>query len=232
MRSQEVKIEDIPIVKITGQYLDAISYMRKLDIDVTSDFVNMAAWLIYTKSKFLLPVEIDPDSEEFEDPRRELIDKLLEYQKFKKVADVLEKNETVSNRLVERKNKQMTFDIGKDDHDQWEEITLFELLKVFSEVIKEIPAEDFLSSEAKEFTTEGKIKEMINLLKEHREINFYALFKEKTSKMEIMATFLAILEIYKIGFIHIKQHIVFADIYIFKKENVEIPDEESLSDII
>lgn len=218
IRTQEVDIHDIPISEITHQYLEAIKYMQKLDIDIASDFLVMAATLIYIKSKMLLPAELEDDEELFLDPRKNLVEQLLEYQKFKNVAEVLGQLSDYSERLVERRDHQLTFSLNEEDDDLWEEVTLFELLKVFSGIVHEVPAIDFLPTDAREFTVEGKIDQITEALEREGSVNFFELFSNEKVKSEILAAFLAVLELYKMGRIRIKQHKVFGDIHLFKRE--------------
>ena len=110
IKASEINIHDIPIKEITSQYLATIKLMQKLDLEVAAEFLVMASTLVYIKSKMLLPQEMaGVDNEDFpRDPRLGLVEQLLEYQKFKQLAEVLEDQEVHSNRLLERRDHQIT----------------------------------------------------------------------------------------------------------------------------
>ena len=219
IRSTEINIYDISIKEITSQYLDVIKLMQRLDIEVASEFLVMASTLIYIKSKMLLPSEIlDNEDEEFDkDPRSNLVEQLLEYQKFKALAEVLGNKEIHSNRLLERKDNQITFPFEAEKKNTWENVTLFELMKVFSGVVDVMETPNVNFFQQVEFSIEDKINMITNQLSIADKINFYDLFRQESTKIEIISIFWALLEMYKHGQITIKQHAFFGDIFIFKK---------------
>ncbi len=218
IRSSEVNIFDIPIFEITQQYLDAIKVIQKMDIDLASDFLAMAATLIMIKSKMLLPVEMQSDEDLLlEDPRKDLVDKLIEYQKYKAIAAELENSEFHAERIIERKDCQTTFDVNEGNI--WESVTIYELLKVFSgfvDVVDKMENDESLEEE-EEFQVEDKLNFIKNQFKQEEKIEFYSLFGNRFIKNEVIVTFLAILELYKLDYLLIRQHRVFGDIYLFKK---------------
>lgn len=222
IKSAEINIYDIPIKEITSQYLTTIKLMQKLDIEVSSEFLVMASNLIYIKSKTMLPNEMaDSDDENFlQNPHRNLVEQLLEYQKFKQLAEVLEHQEIHSNRLLERKNNQMTFSTVSAKDAPWQDVTLFELIKVFSgivDIIDEVEIDSIDSVREDVVPVEDKIRFIGDLLEKEAKVNFYDLFHKKSTKIEIIVTFWAILEMYKHNQLIIKQHAFFGDIFIFKK---------------
>ncbi|HMB01539.1 MAG TPA: segregation/condensation protein A [Spirochaetota bacterium] len=220
IQASEINIYDIPIAEITSQYLQTIKFMRKLDINVASDFLTMASYLIYIKTRMLLPAELDDsEEEEFMDPRDNLVQQLLEYQKYKKLAGVLEDKEFHSDKLIERRDNQITFKMPRDEDDVWQDVTLFELIKVFSGVVDVIEYDQFGVLKPENINLEDKILAIKETLNKSGKSNFYDFFKDKPSKFHIIITFWAILELFKIGFILIKQHQIFGDIYIFKRES-------------
>ena len=116
IKKAEIDIYDIPIHKITEQYLNYINLMKKLDINLASEFIIMAANLIYIKSKMMLPIESDIEEEYFEDPRTELVNQLLEYHKFKNAAMELENLETHQTNLFFREKNQITFNVNDTEN--------------------------------------------------------------------------------------------------------------------
>ena len=220
IRTSEINIYDIPIKEITGQYLNTIKLMQKLNIELASEFLSMAATLVYIKSRVLLPHEIRAaEDEEFQqDPRKDLVHQLLEYQKFKNLAEKLEGREIHFERLIERRDHQITFETKQDPDEIWKEITLFELVKVFSGVVDAIEYQknDILLEE--EYRVEDKIEYIEELLGKKEKVNFYDLFQENSVKIEIIVTFWAILEMYKHGKITLQQHTFFGDIFLFRQK--------------
>ena len=115
IKKNEVNIYDIPISQITEQYLSFIKYNTRIDLESVTDFFLMAATLLYIKSRMLLPVEIDLD-EELEDPRAELVDRLIEYQKYKKLSELMSEKERESEWLIERRKMQAPLPFRSEEH--------------------------------------------------------------------------------------------------------------------
>ena len=168
----------------------------------------------------MLPAEMEKgeDGEFLNDPRANLVEQLLEYQKFKKLAGVLEDKEFHSTKLIERKDNQITFDLPAKEDDAWKDVTLFELIKVFSGVVDVMDYDDFEVLRTEDVRIEDKIEEIQIELKKVGKLNFYDLFPKQSTKQLIIVVFWAILELYKIGVLSIKQHAIFGDIYIFYRE--------------
>jgi len=230
IKAKEINIYDIPIAEITHDYLQVIELMQKLDIELAADFLAMAATLIHIKSRMLLPAELDTDDEGglFRDPRSDLIQQLLEYQKFKIVAEVLETKSLYSDKIIERRDKQEIFSSAPEEEESiWKNVTLFELIRVFSGVIDVMDYDDFNVLRNEEFSVSEKMDMITARLTNDDRINFYDLFTMRRNKNEIIVTFLAILELYKYGKITIKQHSYFGDIFIFRK-NLTPYNENSL----
>ena len=222
IKAAKIDIRDIPIREITSQYLEVIRLMRKLNIEVASEFILMASTLIYIKSQTILPSEIDEtDEEEFmRDPRSDLVSQLLEYQKFKQAAEWLENREIHANRLIERQDRQLLFSPPEKDDDIWKEVTLFELIRVFSGIVDAVTVEEESYSLAeKEYRVEDKIDMIAGCLDSNKPLYFYSLFPPRASRAEIIATFWAILEMYKYTRLLIRQHSLFGDIYLLASDS-------------
>ncbi len=217
IKKAEIDIYDIPIHEITEQYLRYLQLMKRLDINITAEFLVMAAKLMYIKSKMLLPVESDIEDEYFEDPRTELVHQLLEYQKFKEAAKELEDRHLSQTYLYFRMQNQIKFDFF-DDNDNWVDIKLIDLINIFNKLINDTRNENLEFYVPDTVTVGMKIDEILNILEEKEEIDFSDLFKDEIKVSEIVVTFLAILELVKIRKISIKQHRLFGDIRIFRKE--------------
>ncbi len=224
IRKNEVNIYDIPIADITEQYIGYIEYAARINLENLTEFYLLAATLLYIKSQMLLPVEVDFD-DEFEDPRQELVERLIDYQKFKEISKLMEEKERAAEWTIERKKKQRSLPFSNDD-DMWEQIEVWDLLKSFSTMIGTLSSERII-----DLYEEVTINEKISLIHEYLEAREYFLFtdllKNQTSTMEIVCSFLAILESVKVKLIAIFQNRLFGDIQIRKR--VPLPGE-NLSD--
>lgn len=218
VRNSEVSIYDICISEITGQYLAYMSLLITLDLENVSDFIEMAATLIYIKSKTLLPVDSEFGVEEDESPREDLIAKLLEYQKYKIASGILEERSDDTNFIVRKNSDPILFNVDDDSDENWQPLSIIELVSAFAEVLdkkNKKPVE--YEIERMDFTVEEKIIFLQGMLKEHESFNYFAVVNEDMSKVELVCTFLAILELVKLGYMMIRQHKIFGDIHIVRK---------------
>jgi len=139
IKKDELNIHDIPISTITEQYLQYLEMMRMLDLDIAGEFLVMAATLMHIKSKMLLPQDEKQSEQEEEDPRAELVKKLLEYRKFKEAAEELKNRESRQKEVFPSPG---TKECASDDSELYFEANIFDLLSAFSKVLKEIPKKD------------------------------------------------------------------------------------------
>ena len=215
IKKEEIDIYDIPIAKITDQYLVYLEMMKFLDLNIAGEFIVMAATLMQIKSKMLLPPEEVPqETEAEEDPRSELVKRLLEYKKFKEAADELTEKETIASRLYTRKSEEK--EVLEVEDSPFFEASIFDLLTAFSKVLKEVPKETFYKLVRDEFTVGEKIHDIFHMLVDKPKIYFSKLFKKAKSKLEIIITFLAILELIRLKEILIVQEKPFGEIEIIK----------------
>ncbi|MDY6823113.1 MAG: segregation/condensation protein A [Thermodesulfobacteriota bacterium] len=202
IKKNAVSIYDIPIAAITKQFLDYIEWMKMLNIDFAGDFLYMAAILTSIKSRTLLPAHGKQDDED--DPRLEITQALEEYLKIKSAADDLSAreilNEDTFTRAAEKKP-----DPAEND-DEMISVGLFELIDAFQNILDRIPASSSLRFSADEISVKDKISEIVDILENRRSITFYELFAREAGKSEIVATFLAILEMVKLNLVELKQH--------------------------
>jgi len=217
IKASKIDIYDIPISEITEAYLKYISMLQKLDIEIASEFLVWAAKLLYIKSMFLLPQNKNShdDADLNDDPRTELIEKLLEYQKFREAAKVLEDKEVAQNDLIFREKKQLIFDYH--DEDNWIDISIYDLINAFNNIIEYVEPPLFDQLVPEEVTSAMKIKEIMEKLKSDEKFFFGELFPDKVTRYEIIATFQAILELVKAKKIRIQQHKLFGDIRIIRR---------------
>jgi segregation and condensation protein A len=211
IKRAEINIYDIPIAEITEQYLEYLGYLTKKDLENLTEFYVMAATLLYIKSRMLLPVEVEFD-DDFEDPRKELVDRLIEYQKFKKISELMFTKSTESEWVIDRTKKQRPLPFPEDSN-QWEQLDVWDLLKTFSSIISNLNTERII-----DLYEEVSINEKISLLYERLEtadeFAFTDLIIRTDSIMEVVCAFLAVLESIKAKKISIFQNKFFGDIVI------------------
>jgi segregation and condensation protein A len=211
IRKNEVNIYDIPIADITEQYLEYLRVADRVELENLTEFYHLAATLLYIKSRMLLPVDIELD-EDFEDPRQELVERLIEYQKFRKYTDLMHKQSEESEWLIERTKKQRILPFPEDD-DSWSEIDIWDLLKNFSNMISAISSERVLDL-FEEVSINEKTALITEFLERKEEFSFTDLIVKDNSIMEVVCAFLAILEAVKGRMILIYQNKFFGDIRI------------------
>jgi len=214
IQKNEINIYDIPIAKITGQFLDYLRDAQTMDLEETSEFHAMAAKLLFIKSRTLLPVEMDDDGEIL-DPRQELVERLIEYQKFKKLSEEMEEKEKDAEWVIERRKLQHTLPFNDDE--LWEKVDIWSLMNTFSALIRKIPGERIIDM-YEEVTVNEKITLLAELLEDKGECYFTELIVRSKSIMDVVCAILAILEAVKTRMIIISQHIMFGDIKIKLRE--------------
>lgn len=223
IKKNDIDICDIPIAVITDQYMEYIEMMKMLDLDVVGDFLVMAATLMQIKSRMLLP----PDplaGPEVVDPRQELVDRLREYEQFKMVAEGLKSKELFRQSLFGRLvDQEKLNEIKEDAEEVMVEATLFDLINALSEALKHIPEKKDYQVSQEEYTIEGKIHELLHLLIESPRISLMDLFRRSTSKVEVICTFVAVLELTRLKEIIIMQHRQFENIEIVRNTANETP---------
>lgn len=220
VKRDHLNIYDIPIAQITEEYLKYLELMRFLDLKVAGEFLVMASTLMEIKSKMLLPAEEKPVEEQAYDPRQELVNQLLEYEKFKKIAEELRQKELQHQNIFRRPPPSL--DIEKTE-EVYFEASLFDLLSAFSEVLKELPAKLFYEVIKDEFTVEEKIHDILHMLLEKPVILLSELFNKAKDKLEIIVTFLAVLELIRLKEIKAVQRKLFSEIEIIRNTENIIP---------
>lgn len=231
----KIDIYDIPIVEITNQYMEYIRNMQHEDLNIMSEFLVMAATLLDIKCRMLLPKEVNEDGEE-EDPRQELVEQLLQYKMYKYMAYELRDREMDSDMILYR-----TPDIPEEIEEYVEpvdldrllgDLTLQKLSAIFREVMKrqtdkiDPVRSKFGKIEKEEVTLSDKFTYIHSYMKEHRKFSFRQLLEKQHSKMHIVVTFLAILEMMKLGEIRVEQQETCGDILI-ERTDVEIRAERT-----
>ena len=224
IKQSEVNIYDIPISSITEQYLAVLSYATKVDLDTMSEFYLMAATLLYIKSRMLLPLELDLD-DEIEDPRRELVEKLIEYQKFRRLSDLMSEKEGEVAWIVERGRDQRILPFTDDGI--WGEVSVWDLLQTFSSLLSTLSAERII-----DLYEEVSVNEKVTLIGEMLESRDEFLFTDllrRRSVLEVVCAFFAVLELTKARRITVHQNRLFGDIRIMVRQPAAPTEAEPAS---
>ena len=209
IRESKVNIYDIPISQITEQYLDYLDNLKETDLQDLSEFYSWAAKLVLIKSRMLLPVEIEYDDEDMEDPRQELVERLIEYQKFKKLSELMEEKEDESEWSFERKKIHRILPV-EDEESQWERIDTYELLQQMQKIFKNMVSQ---------YSNEKILNTLMNeYLENQGECMFTDLITRVGNEMDLICAFMAILEAVKFKMATIYQSKFFGDIKICKFE--------------
>ena len=217
IKKEEVDIYDIPIAEVTRQYLEYLEILTLLDLEGAGDFILVAATLIRIKAQLLLPKNPEEQEEEEEDPRQELVRRLLEYQQYKEVALHLGQFEF---------RERDYFGLGFRDYDFSDEppdyselagqVSLFDLMTAFKRVLLRIPMEAQHRIEQIPVTVEDQIDYILQELQVQRQLLFVSLLEKMPSKVYIIVTFLALLEMMRRGAISATQSSPFGEIWIQK----------------
>lgn len=225
IKKEELDIYDIPIAKITDQYLEYLELMKLLDLNIAGEFIVMAATLLHIKSKMLLPPdETASEEKEEEDPRAELVRRLIEYKKFKVAAAELSQRESTQKHFFARVGSGIRPEEPKHE-DKFFEASLFDLITAFTKVLKDIPKEVFHQVVKDEFTVSEKIHDILHLMMEKKALVFTDLFKAAKSKFEIITIFLALLELIKIREVVVLQATPFGEIEVIRNTESIKPAE-------
>jgi len=223
IKENKIDIYDIPIAEITGQYLQYIEMMKELNLDIAGDFLVMAATLIHIKSRMLLPVDTEATPEEQEDPRLELVQRLLEYQAFKDASLGLREKEeewiNVFHRQPIKENEPAETE-GAEPELYLFDVNLFDLLGAFKKILDTAPPEVVrITREA--LSIKDKISLIVEMLENNETVRFEDLFKEDRSRAQVVVTFVALLELIRLGLARAYQESDFGNIWVINPEKKE-----------
>lgn len=206
IRQEQVNIYDIPVARITDEYLRYLKLMKELDLTVAGDFLVMAAQLIELKSRMLLPRDPLAAEEEIEDPRTELVNRLLEHEKFKAAAQMLWSRAIVERAVFTRA------EIETDKNNPEVAVGLFDLLSVFQEILARHKEEVMLEIEREEVTMAEMIERLRNMVRSAGELNVLRFFEQARSRRELVVAFLSVLELVRLSEILLRQSETFGEI--------------------
>lgn len=214
IKRDEIDISNIPIAHITKQYLETIELMRALDLDVAGEFLVMAATLMRIKAKMLLPLPRSDEEEDEGDPREELVQRLLEYRLYKEASGSLKSQEGERRGLFERGMVPTEDEVGPLP---LAPATLFDLLEALNRVLARRPERVVYEVRTEAYDIEDKMSYIARTVAEDGQLLFSTLMGRARARMEIVVSFMALLELVKMGQIVVVQEANFADILILAK---------------
>ena len=222
IRKQQIDIRDIPIARITAQYFEYMERARQMDIDLGAEFVYMAATLIYIKSKMLLPQDPELASGNVaDDPRQELVDRLLEHEKFKNAAEMLQQKRLIEENVWS--NPQVKAFIAEDD-DPGISATLFDLVKAFGEALERSKNRPIYEVEGEDVSVADMIlylKSVFLAAGEDEPVFIMRIFEQQPSRRAMIAVFLAVLELIKLQAVEVCQKDLFGEIALRRQKSFD-----------
>jgi len=214
IKRDKIDIYDIPISKITSEYIDVINAAKKLDISVAGEFLFMASLLLRLKTRMLLPRKKDEEGLDIDDPRISLVDQLLQYKNFKDIAYQLKDMHNENKDLFYRPNDKISFQNTSNPADFLNEVSLFDISKIFQYAIDNTPENSAITIQRDTISLEEQKQFIVSNFKEKSVISLTTLINKLESKLEIIVTFLAVLDMIKESELICKQKNIFDDIEI------------------
>lgn len=214
IKKDEIDIYDIPIARITRQYLEYVEMMQMLNLDIAGEFILMAATLINIKSRMLLP---RPEEDEADDPREALIMALLEYEKFKKASEILREKESAEQQFLRRSD--YSYLNLKPSETFSLEATVFDLLKSFKEALENLERDIYHTVKAEEVSLEERIEIVEKIVSQKGFASFHELYADRPHKLVLIVTLLAILELLKLNRLILRQAVPFGPIRLYWNTN-------------
>jgi segregation and condensation protein A len=216
IKKNEVSIYDIPIAFITAQYLEYVGLMQELDLDLAGEFLVMAATLIHIKSRMLLPRPDPSQDDGEEDPREALVNRLLEYQRYKAAANLLHERETLRSAQWQRPDQRVA-DIAGEEYETEVEVDLFSLMTAFRAVLDRARQRPRLELPGEQVSIEDRIAQLLSRLSESEACGFEDLFDDVNSRPALIVTFLALLEMIRLRLVRVFQAGMFGTIRVYKR---------------
>jgi len=220
IKKQEIDIHNIPIAKITGQYLEYLHNLERLDMDISADFIYMAATLIYIKSKMLLPPDPLAGPEESEDPRADLVQRLVEHEKFKSAAQLLHQRQQIEEHVWSKPDRSLYEGEGSEGELI---VSLVDLVKVFQQVLERRKEVVKIDLHHNQFT----VAQMMDLLRQQLVatedgIQLITFFESCPSRHAMIVALLAVLELVRLQAIVLTQQEQFGDIRLRKHKMFDV----------
>ena len=219
IRKQKLDIYDIPIATVTKQYLEYLHLIQDMDVDVASEFLVIAAQLIYIKSRMLLPPDPDAVDEDAEDPRAELVRRLLEYEKFKNAAQMLYQREMVENASW---NNAGAVPFAEDEVESQVTVGLFDLLTAFRDIIERAKQRPLMQVDREEFSIEQMMGYLFDQINTRGPVTLNEILPEIFTRRGLIVAFLALLELTRLKAIFLRQEVTCGEIAIQANPNYEL----------
>ena len=216
IKKNEVNIYDIPIARITAQYLQYIELMEELNLDLAGEYLVMAATLIHIKSRMLLPRPDPSQEDENEDPRDALVNRLLEYQKYRAAANLLHERETLRSAQWQRPDERVA-EMAGEEYEPEVEVDLFSLMAAFKAVLDRARLRPRIPLPAEQMSIEERIEQLLSRLSETEACGFEDLFEDVDSRPALIITFLALLEMIRLRLVRVFQAGMFGAIRVYRR---------------
>ena len=223
IKEDKVDIYDIPIAQITKQYIDYLDLMKELNLEIAGEFLLMASTLIHIKSKMLLPPDEAGSEEPVEDPRAELVQRLLEYKAFKEASSQFREKESIWKNIFGRMSP------GEENPDfapeiPLSELSLFDLLSAFKNLLSKTSVES-IEITRETLTTSDKINFIMEKLEGQEGIKFEDIFEQSLTKITLIVTFLALLELIRLGLVKAYQEKIFGSVWIINSQRINAEEK-------
>ena len=197
IKRDKIDIYDIPITQITNEYISIIDEAKTLDVSIAGEFLFMASLLLRIKTQMLLPRQVDEESLDIDDPRIDLVAQLLEYKKYKNIANKLKNLHFENKNTFFRSSTKVVYDQSPDISDFLQEVTLYEISKIFKEAIENAPTQDSFEIYRETVSLKDQKEFILQRLKTNKISSLKKLVRKLETKIEIIVTFLALLEMIK-----------------------------------
>ena len=214
IKRDKIDIYDIPISKITSEYIDVINTAKKLDVSIAGEFLFMASLLLRLKTRMLLPRQQDEEGLDIDDPRINLVGQLLQYKNFRNIAHQLKGIHEENKDIFYRPNDKISFEKTINPSDFLNEVSLFDISKIFQSAIDNASQDNSFTIVRETISLEEQKQFIISNFKDKKNILLSSLIKKLDSKLEIIVTFLAVLNMIKESELICKQKNTFEDIQI------------------
>lgn len=221
IRENKIDIYDIPIALITHQYLEYLELMKELNLDIAGEFLVMAATLVHIKSRMLLPVDEDTSEEGIEDPRFELVQRLLEYQAFKEASLALREREIEWGNVFKRVHGEEEFNTETAGELSLFDLSLFDLIDAFKRILEKTPPE-VVRITRETLTVKDRIAYILDKIEDTDAIRFEDLFDKDKTRPHLIVTFIALLEILRLGLVKVYQERDFGTIWIINPQKLKV----------
>jgi len=220
IKENKLDIYDIPIAVITRQYLEYIEIMKELNLEIASEFLVMAATLIYIKSRMLLPPDETIQQEEQEDPRANLVQRLLEYQAFKEASAPLREREDIWTNAYPRTPEKDDVAPAPEPELMLFDVNMFDLMSALKKILSRVPPE-VLKITRETLTVKDRMAHILDKINGQESVRFDDLFEEADTRVDVIVTFLALLESLRLGLVRVYQDALFGSIWILRHNGEE-----------